>query len=47
MREILRLRESFSGFYIGSSHGYEQFVALLNNFLTLDPDVQKMGIHAD
>ena len=47
LRDLLRLREGFSSFYVDTSQEYAQFAALLKNFLTLDPDVIKMGLCTD
>jgi hypothetical protein len=44
LRDLLRLREGFSRFYIGLTAEASEFTLLLKTFLMLDPEVQKLGI---
>jgi hypothetical protein len=44
LRDLLRLREEFAGYYLGLHHEYDQFTRLLISFVNLDIDVQKLGI---
>jgi hypothetical protein len=44
LRDLLRLREEFAGYYLGLHDEYDKFTHLLTNFVNLDIDVQKLGI---
>jgi hypothetical protein len=44
LRDLLRLREEFAGYYLGTNREYEEFTHLLKSFVNLDKDVQKLGI---
>src|ERR1700739_4152918 len=44
MRELLRLREEFAGYYLGIHHEYDRFTHLLKRFINLDADILKLGI---